>query len=218
MSDPSQPSQPEPQPGAWPSSPPPAPPGAVPPPPPPPDPAGAGAPDPGVPGPLPASFTVSVPPQVHQTAQKGIDTFALDPGSWCSAAVLLGVGLTVLGDIVLSAYRFSLSVPVSNGGARVRFVNFTGFASFGVAVALLLAAGLALAVKASSPASFRKPVLLAAAATSMAIAGFAVLRALTLLTFGHSYGFAGFLDALAAVPIALVAGAFGFVAARGSGS
>jgi hypothetical protein len=207
MTDPTQPSEPGPQGGG---PPPPPPPGSVPP---------GWVPPPGAPGqppdPMPASFTVSVPPQVSQTAQKGLDTFSRDPGAWCSVAVLTGVALIVLADLVLAADRFSLlGYRGATGTVRARFLVFSGFASFDVAVGLLLAAGLALAVASSSPAAFRKPVLLGAAATSVAVAGLAVLRALTLLTYGHAYGLGGFVGALAGVPVALIAAAFGFVAAR----
>jgi hypothetical protein len=221
MTNPSDPIQPEPQPeGSGPGSPPPGggayvppvpPPGSVPPP-------GVGGPPPDPSG-SPASFTVSVPPQVSETAQKGLDTFSRDPGSWCTVAVLLGVGLIVLADLVLAADRFSLlGYRTTSGAFRARFLVFTGFASFDIAVGLLLAAGLALAVRTPSPAPFRKPVLLVAALTSVAVAGFAALRAIALLSFGHSYGFGGFIGALGAIPVALVAAAFGFVAVRSSAS
>ena len=79
-----------------------------------------------------------------------------------------------------------------------------------MAVALLIGVGLACYVKPSVPAPFRSSVVLAGSALSLAVALFAVIRAIVWLSYGHDYGIAAFVGALATIPVALVTAALGF--------
>jgi hypothetical protein len=109
---------------------------------------------------------------------------------------------------------FSLSTHI-----RERFVALTSFASVGLAIGLLLAAGLARVVAPKQAAPFRAAALWAAAGLSALLAAVAVVRALVLLTYsGRSAGFAlsSFLGQLVVVPIALVAAALAFELVRGT--
>jgi hypothetical protein len=189
-------------------------------PPPPAGPPPAGPPPGGPPPPPPGAgsgFNLSVPPQVTEVAQLGLDTFARDPGAWASLGVLASVLLGMFADLILAADRLSLrgAEPLTTGiGFRVRFLVFTRFATFGVALGLLLAVGLAHAVRSSTPAPFRQPALYAAAALSAIVAVLAVPRAVVELSYRHAFGVGSFFEALSAVPVAVVAATLGYVAAR----
>ena len=92
------------------------------------------------------------------------------------------------------------------------------FASFDVAVGLLLAAGLAVAVKPAAPASFRRTVIASVAVVAAAVGVIAVLRALVTIIYGHAFGVGGFVQSLAAVPVAAVAAGLAVAGARSPAS
>ena len=160
-------------------------------------------------------------PAMGEAAQRGLDRFSRDPGAWASLGVAMGVALIILGDIIVSADRVVASGQLYGrlgvfGGVpfRGRLLAFTSFASFDIAVGLLLAAGLAHAVRPADPAPLRRPALLATAALAVLVAVFAAVRALTELSLGHASGAFGFLQGLGAIPVAVVAGALAFVGER----
>jgi hypothetical protein len=105
----------------------------------------------------------------------------------------------------------------SGVGFRARMLVLTSFATLEIALGLLLAVGLALAVRPSAPAPFRRPMLFGASILALVVVGAAVVRALFLLSFGHSFGLGSFFAALSAIPVALIAAALGLVAARAPG-
>jgi hypothetical protein len=88
---------------------------------------------------------------------------------------------------------------------RAHFLVATGFASVEVAVALLVAVGLAAAIRPSTPASFRRIAVAGAGGLAAIIVVLAVLRALIIVTFGHAFGISGFVGSLAAIPVAIAA-------------
>jgi len=121
--------------------------------------------------------------------------------------VLAGVVLTMVGDVLLAADRISVSGfrAYARGTLRARFLVLSGFASVEIAVALLVAAGLAVAIRPTAPASFRRTVVAAVAGVAALIIVLAVLRALVTITYGHAFGVAGFVSDLAVIPIAAAA-------------
>jgi hypothetical protein len=193
MTDPSKPPE---EPGV------PAPGGAQPPPPPP------GQPPPyQPPGPSAAHASSSIP---------GLDTITRDAGAWAAAAVVVAVLITIFADLVYAVSSTGSAVAASGFAFssrhisfRVHLLAFTEWATLGVAVALLVGVGLGAVLKPSAPAPFRSAVLPAGGVLSLAVALFALLRALVLLSYGHDYGVAAFIEALAAIPVALVTAALG---------
>jgi hypothetical protein len=147
----------------------------------------------------------------------GFDTFSRDPGAWASAAVVIGVLLAMLSDLILAADRLTVSGAgsvTSGRGFRAHFLVITNFATYEVAIGLLLAVGIAHAVRTSTPATFRGPALYGAAVLALVVAVVAIPRALLTLSYWHAFGFGGFFADLTAIPVALVAAGLGFVAAR----
>ncbi len=210
----------------WPSVPPPGPPPAGPPPagPPPagPPPAGPplGVPPPGAPGGPPPGAprppTWARPPRPGQRAS--FAPVSADAGAWAAAGVLGGVVLTAVADVLLAADRLSVSGfrAYANGTLRARFLVLSGFASLDIAVALLVAVGLAVAIKPSAPAAFRRTVIAGTGALAALIIPIAVLRALVTITYGHAFGVAGFVQDLAAIPVAIATLGIAMVASRPS--
>jgi hypothetical protein len=166
----------------------------------------ASSPPPGVSGPSSARSVPSIP---------GLDLITRDAGAWVAAAVVLAVVVTIFSDLIyavsnsgsaIAASGFSFS---SNVTFRVHLLAFTEWATLGIAVALLVGVGLACFVKPSVPAPFRQLVVLAGSGLSVAVALFALIRAVVWLSYGHDYGFAAFVGALATIPVALVTAALG---------
>jgi len=205
------PAPPEPRPP--PASPPPDPFIVAPPPGPPPAPPPSGPP-PGAPRP-PAWAR---PPRPGQASS--FQTLGGDPGAWASAGILGGVLLSIVGDVLLAADRISISTfrAYARGTLRARFLVLSSFASIDVAVALLVAVGLALAIRPSAPASFRRTVVAGIAALAALIVVLAVLRALVVITYGHAFGVGGFVQNLAAIPVAVAALGIAMIATRSSRS
>jgi|SRR5581483_10443062 len=212
MSDPAEPQSWENGPMAGqppPQAPPPTPPaGAAPAPPAPPggtsasQPAHArGGPPPGAP--LPPSWAR----RAHPGQPASFAGVRGDPGAWAAVGVLVAVVLTIVADVLLSADRVSVGGfrVYSRGTLRAHFLVATGFASVEVALALLLAVGLAAAIRPSVPASFRRTAVAAAGGLAALVAVLAVLRALIIITYGHAFGVSGFVGSLAAVPVAVAA-------------
>jgi len=128
-----------------------------------------------------------------------------DPGAWAAAAVLAAVVLTVLADLLLAGDLISIGGfrAYARGTLRAHFLVATGFASVDIALALLVAVGLAAAIRPAAPASFRRTAVAAAGGLAAIIAVLGVLRALIVITYGHAFGVSGFLGYLAVVPIAV---------------
>jgi hypothetical protein len=184
MTDPSQPEQP----------------GATPPPPPPP------SQPPGVPRKSPLSAGLSIP---------GLDVITRDGGAWALAAVVVTVLVTILADLIYAVSTTGSAVATSgfsssNVTFRVHLLAFTGWATLGVALALLVGVGMASYVRPSTPAPFRPLIVLAGGALALAVALFALIRAIVWLSYGHDYGVAAFVEALATIPVAVIAAALGF--------
>jgi len=137
-----------------------------------------------------------------------------DPGAWAAAGILAGVLFVIVGDLILAADRVSIGGyrGYAHGTLRARFLVFSGFASFDIAVGLLLAAGLAVAIRPSAPASFRRTALAAVAGVAAVVGTLAVLRALVTITYGHAFGVGGFIQSLAAIPVAVAALGIGMAA------
>jgi hypothetical protein len=108
------------------------------------------------------------------------------------------------GSVVASGVSFSSHVTF-----RVHLLAFTEWATLGVAIALLVGLGLAAVLKPSAPAPFRSLVVTVGGALSLAVALFALIRAIVWLTYGHDYGVAAFVGALATIPVALIGAALG---------
>ena len=206
MTDPNYPPQ---QPGVPPAgSPPPpgAPPGYGPP------------PSAGPPGPPPYQPPGSYAPPPARAAMSipGLDVVTRDAGSWVAAAVVLAVVITILADLIYAVSSTGSVVATSGFGLsshvtfRVNLLAFTEWATLGIAIALLVGVGLAVVLKPSVAAPFRSLVLPAGGALSLAVAVFALIRAIVLLTFGHDYGVAAFVEALSAIPVALITAAICF--------
>jgi hypothetical protein len=184
MTDPSQPEQP----------------GATPPPPPP------SSQPPGVPRKSPLSAGLSIP---------GLDVITRDGGAWALAAVVVTVLVTILADLIYAVSTTGSAVATSgfsssNVTFRVHLLAFTGWATLGVALALLVGVGMASYVRPSTPAPFRPLIVLAGGALALAVALFALIRAIVWLSYGHDYGVAAFVEALATIPVAVIAAALGF--------
>jgi hypothetical protein len=139
-----------------------------------------------------------------------------DPGAWAAVGILAGVLLVIVGDLLLADDRVSFGVyrGYANGTLRARFLVFSGFASFDIAIGLLVAAGLAVAIRPTVPASFRRTALAAVAGVAALVGLFAVLRALVTITYGHAFGVGGFISDLAAIPVAVAALGIGLAATR----
>jgi hypothetical protein len=175
-------------------------PGATPPPPPP------SSQPPGAPRKPPLSAGLSIP---------GLDVITRDGGAWALAAVVVAVLVTILADLIYAVSSTGSAVATSrfssgNVTFRVHLLAFTGWATLGVAVALLVGVGLACYVRPSSPAPFRPLIVLAGGTLALAVALFAVIRAIVWLSYGHDYGVAAFVEALATIPVAVVTAALGF--------
>ena len=175
-----------------------------------PPPGAPGGPPPGAP--LPPAWARRPRPDRHAN----LDGLAADPGAWAAAGVLAGVALSMAGDVLLAADRLSLGGyrAYARGTLRARFLVLSGFASLDVAVALLVAAGLAVAIRPSAPASFRRSVVAAVAAVAALVIVLALLRALVTITYGHAFGVSGFVGDLAAVPVAATALGISMAATR----
>ena len=52
--------------------------------------------------------------------------------------------------------------------------------------------------------------MLGGSALALAVVLFALVRAIVWLSYGHDYGVAGFLEALATIPVAAITAALGF--------
>ncbi|MFI5042014.1 MAG: hypothetical protein ACHQNA_09240, partial [Acidimicrobiales bacterium] len=143
-----------------------------------------------------------------------------DPGAWASAGILGSILLLIIGDVLLAADRLSVSGfrAYARGTLRARFLVLSGFASFDVAVGLLVAVGLAIAIRPSAPASFRRTAVAGAGGLAALIAALAVLRALVTITYGHAFGVGGFVQNLATIPVAVAALGIAMVATRSSGA
>lgn len=130
-----------------------------------------------------------------------------DPGAWATVGILAAVALTIIADLLLSADRATVNgFRIYNAGTfRAHFLVATGFASVDIALALLLAVGLAAAIRPSAPASFRRTAVAAAGGLAAIIAVLGVLRTLVIATYGHAFGLSGFFGSLATVPIAVAA-------------
>jgi hypothetical protein len=134
--------------------------------------------------------------------------------------VLAGVVLSMVGDVLLAADRLSVSGfrAYARGTLRARFLVLSGFASVEIAVALLVAAGLAVAIRPTAPASFRRSAIAGVAGIAALIIVLAVLRALVTITYGHAFGVAGFVQDLAAIPVAAAALGIAMAATRTPGA
>jgi hypothetical protein len=139
-----------------------------------------------------------------------------DPGAWAAAGVLAGVLLIIVGDLILAADRLSVGGyrDYARGTLRARLLVFSGFASFDVAAGLMIAAGLAVAIRPTAPASFRRTVLAGVAGLAALVAAVAVPRALVTITYGHAFGVGGSIQALAAIPVAVAALGIAMAATR----
>jgi hypothetical protein len=184
MTDPSQPEQ---QPGATPPPPPPS------------------SPPPAAPRMPPFSAGVSIP---------GLEVITRDGGAWALAAVVVTVLVTILADLIYAVSTTGSAVATSgfsssNVTFRVHLLAFTGWATLGVAVTLLVGVGLASYVRPSTPAPFRPLIVLAGSALALAVALFALIRAIVWLSYGHDYGVAAFVEALATIPVAVITAALG---------
>jgi len=140
-----------------------------------------------------------------------------DAGAWAAAAVVVAVAITIFADLIYAVSSSGSAVAASgfvfssrNVSFRVHLLAFTNWATLGVAIALLVGVGLAAVVKPSVAAPFRSLVVPAGGALSLAVALFAFIRAIVWLSYGHDYGVAAFVEALAAIPVALVTAALGF--------
>jgi hypothetical protein len=203
MTDPNYPPQP---PGVPPSGSPP-PPGYGPPP-------NAGPPGPPPPYQPPGGYT---PPALPGGMSiPGLDIVTRDAGAWAAAAVIVAVLITILADLIYAVSSTGSVVATSGFGLsskvtfRVHLLAFTEWATLGIAIALLVGVGLAVLMKPSVAAPFRSLVVPAGGALSLVVAVFALIRAIVLLTFGHDYGVAAFVEALSAIPVALITAAIGF--------
>jgi hypothetical protein len=149
----------------------------------------------------------------HPSSFEGV---AGDPGAWGAAGVVAGVLLLIVGDLILAADRLSVGGyrDYARGTLRARFLVFSGFASFDVAVGLLLAAGLAVAIRPTAPASFRRTVFAAVGGLAAIVGVLAVPRALITVTYGHAFGVGGFVQTLAAIPVAIAALGIAMAATR----
>jgi len=131
--------------------------------------------------------------------------------------VVVAVVIMIFADLIYAVSSTGSAVAASgfafssrNVSFRVHLLAFTEWATLGVAIALLVGVGLVTILKPSVPAPFRSLVAPAAGALSLAVVLFAFIRAIVWLTYGHDYGVAAFVEALAAIPVALVTAALGF--------
>jgi hypothetical protein len=122
--------------------------------------------------------------------------------------------------VLLAADRLSISTfrAYARGTLRARFLVLSSFASIDIAVALLVAVGLALAIRPSAPASFRRTVIAGIGALAALIVVLAILRALVVITYGHAFGVGGSVENLAAIPVAVAALGIAMIATRSSRS
>jgi hypothetical protein len=131
------------------------------------------------------------------------------------AAVVVTVLATILADLIYAVNNAGSTVATSGFSSsdvtfRVHLLAFTGWATLGVALALLVGVGLASYVRPSTPAPFRPLIVLAGSALALAVVLFALVRAIVWLSYGHDYGVAGFVEAMATIPVAAIAAALGF--------
>lgn len=145
----------------------------------------------------------------------GLDVVTRDGGAWALAAVVVTVLVTILADLIYAVSNTGSAVATSgfsssNVTFRVHILAFTGWASLAMAVALLVGVGMACFVRPSAPAPFRSVIVLAGGALALAVALFAFIRAIVWLSYGHDYGVAAFVEALATIPVAVVTAALGF--------
>jgi hypothetical protein len=179
-------------------------------------------------GPPPGSASPSPPPP-YQTpggsgrpthagpSIPGLDLVTRDAGAWAGAAVVAAVLITIFADLIYAVSSTGSAVAASgfaftsrNVSFRVHLLAFTEWATLGVALALLVGVGLVIVLKPSVPASFRSLVAPAAGALSLAVVLFAFIRAIVWLSYGHDYGVAAFVEALAAIPVGLITAALAF--------
>ena len=181
-------------------------------------------------GPPPGSASPSPPPPPYQTpggsgrppmhagpSIPGLDIVTRDAGAWAGAAVVAAVLITIFADLIYAVSSTGSAVAASgfvfssrNVSFRVHLLAFTEWATLGVALALLVGVGLVIVLKPTVPASFRSLVSPAAGALSLAVVLFAFLRAIVWLSYGHDYGVAAFVEALAAIPVGLITAALAF--------
>ena len=158
------------------------------------------------------------PPPRSVPSIPGLDVITRDGGAWVAAAAVVTVLVTIFSDLIYAVSSSGSAAAAGGFGLsfsgsvsfRVHLLAFTEWATLGVAVTLLIGVGLACFVKPSVPAPFRSLVVLAGSALSLAVALFALIRAIVWLSYGHDYGVAAFVGALATIPIALIAAALGF--------
>jgi hypothetical protein len=141
--------------------------------------------------------------------RESIETLGRDPGAWALAGIIVGVLLTILASLIAGTGRLTSGV-----GVRARYIVLSQFASSEVAAGLLLAIVLAYATRTTTPAAFRRPALFGAAGLAAIVGIAAIVRAFVEISYGHAFGFGGFFDSLAAVPVAAAAVALGVVIAR----
>ncbi len=144
----------------------------------------------------------------------GLDVVTRDGGAWALAAVVVTVLVTILADLIYAVSTTGSAVATSGFSSKVTFrvhlLAFTGWATLGIALALLVGVGLACLVRPSAPAPFRSLIVTAGGTLALAVAFFALVRAIIWLSYGHDYGVAAFVEGLATIPIAVVTAALAF--------
>ena len=111
-------------------------------------------------------------------------------------------GIPILIDLCVSAVGDTIGLPLVHEDGSNGII-------LGAAEDGLVGIGLACFVKPSAPAPFRPLAVLAGSALSLAVALFALIRAIVWLSYGHDYGVAAFVEALATIPVAVITAALG---------